>query len=152
MYAICTQIGKYNNSPCMADIPYCLVRYYSPWHAVQVLLRTEVHTLSATWAGFKLMTYRSWQYSSCHWDAWSNYLAIGDSSQLGFFTLYFTQEPHERLIIAHILIVISTQIILFFFNIQHCIKAKCTSSVSGQATWSKCFHQPGITITIVNLI
>ena len=37
----------------------------------QVQLRTEVlHTPSLTRPGFELMTSRSWQYISCHWDTW----------------------------------------------------------------------------------
>ena len=46
---------------------------------VQVRLRTEVpSTQSSTQLGFELMTSRSWQYISCHWDACSNYSAISD--------------------------------------------------------------------------
>ena len=45
----------------------------------QVRLRTEaLRTQSLTQLGFKLMTSRSWQYISCHWDACSNHLAIRD--------------------------------------------------------------------------
>ena len=43
--------------------------------------RTEVlRAPSLTWLGFKLMTSRSWQYISCHWDTCSNYLAISSNS------------------------------------------------------------------------
>ena len=50
---------------------------------VQVRLRTEVlHTPSSTQVGFELMTSRSWQYISCHWDPWSNHSAISDFSLL----------------------------------------------------------------------
>ena len=46
---------------------------------VQVRLRTEVlSTPSSTPPGFELMTSRSWQLISCHWDACSNHLAISD--------------------------------------------------------------------------
>ena len=46
---------------------------------IQVRLRTEVSsTPSSTQPGFELMTSRSWQYTSCHWDACSNHLAISD--------------------------------------------------------------------------
>ena len=46
---------------------------------VQVRLGTEVlGTPSLTQLGFKLMTSRSWQYISCHWDACSNHSAISD--------------------------------------------------------------------------
>ena len=48
---------------------------------VQVWLKTEVlHSPSLTWPGFELMTSRSWQYLSCHWDACSNHLTIIDFS------------------------------------------------------------------------
>ena len=44
---------------------------------VQVRLRTEVlRTPSSTWAGFELMTSRSWQFISCHWGACCSRLAI----------------------------------------------------------------------------
>ena len=50
---------------------------------VQVRLTTEVlcnpsSTQSTTWPGFELMTSRSWQHISCHWDACSNHSAISD--------------------------------------------------------------------------
>ena len=46
---------------------------------VKVRLRTEVLcTPSLARAGFELMTSRSWQCISCHWDTFSNHLAIGD--------------------------------------------------------------------------
>ena len=45
---------------------------------VQVRLKIEVlSTLSSTRQGFELMTCRSWQHTSCHWDACSNHSAIG---------------------------------------------------------------------------
>ena len=48
----------------------------------QVPLRAEVlRTPSSTWVGFELMTSRSWQYISCHWDACFNHLAISDFLQ-----------------------------------------------------------------------
>ena len=47
------------------------------------VLRTEVLcTPSSIWMGFKLMTSRSWQYISCHWDACSNHSAISDFSPM----------------------------------------------------------------------
>ena len=47
--------------------------------SVQVQLRSEVLcTPSSTQLGFKLMTSRSWQYISCHGDAYSNHSAISD--------------------------------------------------------------------------
>ena len=43
---------------------------------VQVWLRTEVlPTPNSTRPGFELMTSRSWQYISCHWDACSKPLS-----------------------------------------------------------------------------
>ena len=40
----------------------------------QVWVNTEaLRTSSSTRPGFKLMTSRSWQYISCHWDACSNH-------------------------------------------------------------------------------
>ena len=50
---------------------------------IQVRLRIEVpRTLSSTQSGLELMTSRSWQYISCHWDACSkhcsNHYAISD--------------------------------------------------------------------------
>ena len=47
---------------------------------VLVRLRTEVS--SSTWPWFELMTSRSWQYISCHWDACPNHLAISDLFRL----------------------------------------------------------------------
>ena len=47
---------------------------------IQVRLRTEaLSTSSLTQPGFKLMTSRSWQDISCHWDACSNHSAISDT-------------------------------------------------------------------------
>ena len=46
---------------------------------VLVRLWTEVlRTQSSTQLGFELVTSRSWQYISCHWDACSNLSAISD--------------------------------------------------------------------------
>ena len=51
---------------------------------VQVRLMTEVPpTPSSTRTGFELMTSRSWQCSSCHWDACSNHQAISDLIPMG---------------------------------------------------------------------
>ena len=47
---------------------------------VPVRLRTEVS--SSTWPWFELMTSRSWQYISCHWDACFYHLAISDLLRL----------------------------------------------------------------------
>ena len=56
---------------------------------VQVRLRTEVlRTPSSSRPGLTLMTSRSWQYISYHWDACSNHSAISD---FGLFPLHFYQ-------------------------------------------------------------
>ena len=72
------------NLPCGLTLDYLIlivqkypfrVRIY----LVQVQLRTEVlSTPSSTWSVFKIMTYWSWQYISCHWDTCSNHLAISN--------------------------------------------------------------------------
>ena len=61
---------------------------------VKVSLRTEVlSTPSSTRPGFEHMTSRSWQHTSCHWDARSNHLAISDfvksKSSLASASMYF---------------------------------------------------------------
>ena len=49
---------------------------------VQVRLRTKVpHTRRTIRPGVELMTFRSWQYISCHWDACSNHSAVSDFHQ-----------------------------------------------------------------------
>ena len=47
---------------------------------VQDRLRTEVLCTPSpsTQPGFELMTFRSWQFTSCHWDTCCNHLAIND--------------------------------------------------------------------------
>ena len=51
----------------------------------QLRLRTEVlRTSSSTRPGFKLMTSRSWQHITYHWDACSNHLVISDLQQRCF--------------------------------------------------------------------
>ena len=58
---------------------FCSQPSLSLINLVQVWLRTEVlRTPSSTRAGFKLMTSRSWQYISCHWNVCPNHLAISD--------------------------------------------------------------------------
>ena len=56
----------------------------------QVRLRTEVLCIqSSTQPGFELMTSRSWQYISCHWDACSNHLAISTSASCNCISMIF---------------------------------------------------------------
>ena len=51
---------------------------------IHVRLRTEVpSTLSSTRPGLTLMTPRSWQYISCHWDACSSHLVISATQRNG---------------------------------------------------------------------
>ena len=66
-----------------AQSRYCGFRPHLHWVSlVQVRLRTEVlRTPRSTRPGFKLMTSRSWQYISCHWDSCSNHLAFSDLSR-----------------------------------------------------------------------
>ena len=47
-----------------------------------------------TRVGFELMTSRSWQYISCHWDACSNHLAISafNLTSLQFLLLFLFQS------------------------------------------------------------
>ena len=82
---------------------------------VQVRLRTEVpRTPSSTRPEFELMTSRSWEYSSCHWDVpvWirlSNKLAICDPIN---WNQYYTYKqmvvyliiffPNEIGVISHV--------------------------------------------------
>ena len=65
----------------------CLYQWFKIF-LVQVRLRTEVPcTPSSTRPGLELMTSRSWQYISCHWDACSNQSAISDSG-LCWYSFY----------------------------------------------------------------
>ena len=64
---------------------HCDVQCCTIWiFLVQVRLRTEMlWTPNLTWPRFELMTSRSWLtitmiMISCHWDDWSNHLAISD--------------------------------------------------------------------------
>ena len=53
--------------------------YLQILYLVQVQLRTEVlHIPSSPQLGFERMTSISWEYLSCHWDAYSNHSAISD--------------------------------------------------------------------------
>ena len=69
---------------------------------IQIRLRAEVQcTPSSTRPGFKLMTFRSLQYISCHWDTCSNHLVISDFSPSPwsllsglYATLYFLGSHH----------------------------------------------------------
>ena len=64
---------------------------------LQVRLRTEVpRTPSSTRLGFELMTSRSWQYSSCHWDACSNHSGMR-GCHVNDYLLYWT--PFEDIVI-----------------------------------------------------
>ena len=71
-------IIKFNNSKILlTEVELTLLRIKVFW--VQVQLRTEVLcSTSFTRPGFELMTSRSWQYTSCHWNACSNHSAISD--------------------------------------------------------------------------
>ena len=56
---------------------------------VPVWCRTEVLcTPNSTRPGSELMTSRSWQYISCHWDTCSNHLAISDFPQFYVWMVY----------------------------------------------------------------
>ena len=65
---------------------------------VQVQLRTEVLCApSMTQPWFELMTSRSWQYTSCHWDTCFNHSAINDS--------HFTHNYHVNTYVWYLLVV-----------------------------------------------
>ena len=53
-------------------------KYYAP----------GLRTPSSTLLGFELMTSRSWQYISCHWDTCSNHSAISDPLQPYIYTCF----------------------------------------------------------------
>ena len=61
----------------------------------QVQLRQKYYTpqVQPDSLGFRLMTSRSWQYISCHWDACSNHLAISDccNTKIYIFILSFVK-------------------------------------------------------------
>ena len=64
---------------CCVCLTYYLPHENNFFFLDQVWLRTEVlRTPSSTRPGFELMTSRSWQNVSYHWDACSNHSAISD--------------------------------------------------------------------------
>ena len=74
---------------------YCTSHYFSIILFVQVRLRTAVlRTLSLTRLGFELMTSRSWQHISCHWDACSNNSPISDYCVRTICTCWLITQPH----------------------------------------------------------
>ena len=59
------------DSVCILYVPYITeIKDLKLIFLVQVRLWTEHH---APLSGLELMTSRSWQYISCHWDACSNH-------------------------------------------------------------------------------
>ena len=85
---------------CTGIIHTCSIVGLIFW--VQVRLRTEVLcTLSSTWQGFE-MTSRSWQYTSCHWDACSNYSAVSDFSWIEIenwsSVWHVSRDPYETVL------------------------------------------------------
>ena len=80
----------------------------------QVRLRTEVpSTPSSTRPGLELMTARSWQYISCHWDACSNHSAISASYLIHNTKSSITFIQHAT---DYIIPVASYSIILTYHN------------------------------------
>ena len=68
---------------------------------IQVRLMTEVpSTPSSTRLGFKLMTSRSCQYISCHWDTCSNHSAISDFLLFCFRHITTVRREH-KLMVTH---------------------------------------------------
>ena len=77
---------KKSNCPSVQEVTLCSVVLYVmktqtllslKIFLVQVRLRTEVLRIpSSTRPGFEPMTFRSWQYIPCHWDACSNSSAV----------------------------------------------------------------------------
>ena len=68
-------IWVYNINTCMC----CIINGLYIVFLVQVRFRTEVpRTQSSTRPGFALMTSKSWQCISYHWDDCSNHSAISD--------------------------------------------------------------------------
>ena len=69
---------------------YC----YRVWPAFgksQYFLRLKAEVLctpNSTWLRFELMTSRSWEYFSCHWDTCSNHSAIRDFHRYALLYIY----------------------------------------------------------------
>ena len=69
--------------PPFYTLLYIYMYVLSSWWLFFVTVRLRIEVLSTpslTRPGFELMTSRSWQHTSCHWDTCSNHLAISDFS------------------------------------------------------------------------
>ena len=82
---------------------------------IQVRLGTEVlRTPSSTRLGFKLTTSRSWQYTSCHWNAFSNHYASSDYLQ----SQWYDESPRTVICgISTALFLFSTWLTQWYANI-----------------------------------
>ena len=68
-------------SLCFADVYHtfiCLMSNIGEYFWIKCDLGQKCKHHKLTRPGFELMTSRSRQYVSCHWDAYSNHLAISD--------------------------------------------------------------------------
>ena len=69
----------YSSTECiMRDFQWYL------WFKHDLRQKYYICTPSSTQPGFELMTSRSWEHISCHWDACSNHLAISDFTHTYF--------------------------------------------------------------------
>ena len=89
-----TKTEKYDRiTQLLYKLHWLPIRYKTDYKIIllldQVRLRTEV---LPDRPGFKLMTARSWQYLSCHWDARSNHLAISDFCYKALNNLVYKSE------------------------------------------------------------
>ena len=68
LFSICSSLAAH-----ICSSKYMYINFWIKCNFTEVL-RTPGYIRS----GFKVMTFRSWQYISCHWETCSNHLAISD--------------------------------------------------------------------------